>query len=210
MRPVQQLQYFLERSSIPSDLRSRGFQRSGLTWTRVSGGVAHLIDFQRSRFNDPGSVKFTINIGVVLKDLWWVYSGENLSRRIHEADCFPRFRVGEALGGFRDEARDLWWTLIENDGSDGPTAEVRSALFERCLPILDRLNSVDAIYHFVQEEAPPRHLHPFTRIALAILCHLHGDADRAATELDALELNSRLGEEWRTRIRDVRARLITL
>lgn len=210
MRPEQQIRAFLERSSITADLKSLGFRRSGLTWMRMRGGVAHVIDFQRSRFSDPGSLKFTINIGVALNDIWRVYYGKDLGGAIHEADCFPRFRIGEVLGGFREDFRDVWWTLIENDGSEGPAAEVRSALLEKCLPILDRLNSIGAIYRFVQEEAPPKHPHPGTRVDLAILYHLHGDADRAESELDALELNSRLGEEWRTRIRDVRDRLIAL
>lgn len=208
MRPEQQLRAFLDRSSISSELKSHGFSRSGQTWTRTSGGVAHVLDFQRSRFSDPGSVKFTINVGVALDDIWWVYSGDGLGGAIHEADCFPRFRVGEALGGFRRDATDVWWTIGANDGSDALAAEVKSAVLERCLPILDRLDSVDAVFRFVQEEAPPKHANaPFTRIILAIVYHLHGDVQKATSLLDEIESSSRLGVEWRNRIRDVRARL---
>ena len=208
MRPEQQLRGFLDRSSITSELKNRGFSSRGQTWTRTSNGVAHVIDFQRSRFSDPGSVKFTINVGVALDDIWRMYSGEGLGGAIHEADCFPSFRVGEALGGFRKEATDVWWTIGENDGSDEVAAEVKSAVLESCLPILDRLDSVDAVFRFVQEEAPPKHANaPFTRIILAIVHHLHGDVQKAASLLDELESSSRLGVEWRNRICDVRTRL---
>jgi hypothetical protein len=208
MRPDQQLRGFLDRSSITSELRSRGFSRSGQTWTRTSGGVAHVIDFQRSRFSDPGTVKFTINMGVALDAIWRLYSGDGLGGAIHEADCFPRFRVGEVLGGFRREATDIWWTIAENNGSDEVAAEVKSAVLERCLPILDRLDSADAVFRFVQDEAPPRHANaPFTRIILAIVHHLHGDIRKATSLLEELESHSSLGVEWRNRIRDVRTRL---
>lgn len=208
MQPTQLLGGFLDSSSIASELKSRGFLRSGLSWTRISSGVAHLIEFQRSRFSDPGSVDFTINIGVALEAVERLYSGEGFGKRIHEADCFPRFRVGEVLGGFRRGATDVWWTVSENDCTDDLATEVRSTVLEKCLPILDRLNSVEAVFRFVQEEAPPRHASaPFNRIILAIVHRLRGELQKSASLLDEIESDSRLGEDWRNRIRDVRTRL---
>lgn len=195
MRPEQQLRSFLEQSSIPAELKSRGFRRSKLTWTRTSGRVAHVIDFQRSRFSDPGSVDFTINVGVALDDIWRVYSGEGFGGAIREDQCYSRFRVGEALGGFRSDATDRWWTIGANVDSDALAAEVKSTVLERCLPILDRLDSVDAVFRFVQEEAPSRRIDAFTRIMLAIVSHLHGDVQKATSLLDDIESSSRLGVE---------------
>lgn len=208
MRPEQQLRGFLDRSSITTALKSRGFSKSGQTWTRSRGGVAHLLSFQRSRFCELGSVTFTVNVGVASEDIRRVYLGDSLGYAIHEADCFPSFRVGEVLGGFRGEATDIWWTLAADGGSEELAAEVKSAILESCVPILDRLDSSEAVFHFVQKEAPSRFAStPFARINLAIAHHLYGDVQRAKWLLDELEANPKIGVDWRTRIQDVRTRL---
>lgn len=175
---------------------------------RTHGGVAHVIEFQRSRFADPDTVKFTINAGVALDDVWRVYSGNSLGSTIHEADCFPRFRIGEALSGFQKNAMDVWWTIGANANSAAVAAEVKSSVVEVCIPIMDRLESVDAVFRFVLEEVPPKHLHaPFTRINMAILYHLHGDFQKAMALLEEIESNTRIGSEWRSRICDIRSRI---
>ena len=202
MRSHELLRRFLESSSIAASLEERGFVRSRLTWTRTQPGIAHVVDFQRSRYDDPGTVCFTINLGVALDDVWRAYDGSGLARKIDEAVCFPRFRVGEVLDG-----SDVWWTIPAGGAGEKLITEVKTSLFGRCVPILDRLSDLDAVFRFVRDEAPPKHPYPFTSISLAIVFHLHGEVDEAESILRALESNPRVGEGWRARIGDVRARL---
>ena len=63
-------------------------QRTGLTWRRTENGIAHVVDFQFSRFGDPGSATFTINLGAAFEDVWQVYYGHGFGATINEADCF--------------------------------------------------------------------------------------------------------------------------
>jgi hypothetical protein len=133
-----------------------------------------------------------------------------LSLIIGESYCFPRFRIGEAMGGFSGKSRDVWWTVVESEVQTDLDGAVESALYERGLPILDRLVSVDSVYRFVRDVAPPRYAHPYTRICQAIVCHLHGDVSQAESLLIGLEANRRVSNEWRVRIKDVRGRLASI
>jgi len=208
VRPNQLLQAFLKESSILKALKERGFRKSGSTFMRrAEGGAAHVVDFQVSRYSDSGSAKFTINFGVALEEVWQVYYGHGVGTRVNEADCFPRFRVGEVIGEFGERAKDVWWTFVEGAAPVDIGAEVKACLLDRCLPILDRLDSIESVFQFLREEAPLRHPAPSTMIDWAIVCHLHGDADQAESLLSELRSNSRLGDDWRVRIDDVRARL---
>lgn len=209
MPAVRQLLDFLDRSSIVSELENRGFKRTRLTWTQRDGGVARVVDFQRSRFSDPGTVHFTVNLGVALDRVRQIYTGAHLGQRIDEGSCFPSFRVGETPGGFHGQTGDVWWTISEGATPDRELAvRLKTELVAKWLPLLERLSSVDAVLRFAREELPPAQPRaPFNRITLAILHHLHGEVELAKSLLDELESNAKLGEDWRDRARRVRARL---
>lgn len=201
------LHRFLDRSSITTVLSKSGFRRFDLTWIRQLGSVSHIIEFQRSRFSGDGTEEFTINLGVAIEEVERIYSGEGFRRTIQESDCFPRFRVGEVLGGFSRGARDIWWQLSETQEYADLADEVKTIVVSTCVPVLDQLRSIDSVFDFITTKAPPRYPHPSTRIATAIIYYLHGEEKMAESVLAALESTATLAKEWLERILQVRERL---
>jgi len=147
---------------------------------------------------------------VSIEAVWKVYAGEEIGSDVDVSDCFPGFRVGEVLANFRPDATDVWWTLTQDSEAGELATSVKSALSTRCLPLLDGLASVGAVFHFIREKAPLRHPQPFTQISWAIVCYLHGEVDLAQTQFHELESNAKINAFWRSRITDVRARLARL
>ena len=188
-------------------LKRKGFRKSGFTWNRISDGVAHVVDFQISSYSHEGEVtSFTINIGIALERVWQIYYGHGLTSKIKETDCFPNFRIGEVISGFSQQSRDVWWDLIDNDIPSETLVEVKSALVDHCLPLLDRLQTSDAVFHFIQKEAPLRYPYPYLKINWAIICYLHGEVGKAESQLIELYSDPKLSDAWKIRIDEVRSR----
>lgn len=196
----------LERTSIPNELERTGFVRRTMTWRRFRDGVVHLIEFQIASFSEPANLRFTVNLGAALADVWRIYRDGEMPSTVRESDCLPRFRVGEALAGFRSTT-DLWWTLRESESDERLLGEVQSSVLGVCLPILNRLNSTGEVHRFVRDKYPLRYSHPASQIQWAVVCHLAGAVEDARNTLLELEANPRLNADWRTRIQHVRIRL---
>jgi len=207
MRGSERLKRFVDASTLGALLESNGFRVQRLNHCRSIGDTVQVVQFQASQFSNADSVDFTVNVGVALRPLWRVECGAEIGREVHESDCFPRFRIGQAMGGFQAKVRDRWWSVTEADAHPDVVAELRQALEGLVVPLLDRLTNLQEIAAFVDTEAPPRYPHIATRISWAILCGLNGQHSRSKEMLDELEADPRVVGEWRTRIEEVRKRL---
>jgi hypothetical protein len=207
MKGSERLKHFVDASSLGTLLKSQGFRVKRLNYCRAIGDTVQVVQFQPSQFSDAGSVDFTVNIGVALRPLWRVYEGTDLRREVSPANCFPGFRIGEAMAEFREKGWDRWWTVTAADAHPDVVIELREALGSLVVPLLNRLTQLEQIVVFVDNEAPLRYPAAATRIWWAILCDLSGQHARSVQLFEELEADKRLSEEWRRKIDQARKRL---
>lgn len=188
---------------VASLLDSRGFRRSRLVWNREQAGIVHVLDVQVSRWSDAASVGFTVNLGVWIEELWKICWDKKPPAMIQESECFPRLRVGQLLGN-GPLHKDVWWTLAAPEDVDAVGSELQGILVVKCIPFLDKCNSIAAALAAAEDPALRRF--PAERVSYAILTHLAGQWDHADRMLSEMLSDPKL-KGWHERVRGVARRL---
>ena len=193
------IQKLIAEHLAPS-LKEQGFKKNGTTWNcRVDQGV-RVINLQ-CRAGAPDSEDVTLNLGFWIEAVWKVCWAKPTPSLIREEDCFPRYRIGRALGGFQDRTRDKWWKVPTAGCSLEMAEEIRDALFEKGLPpLLELRNGSDALA-LVRKGVPVRL--PLEVIYLSILQFQNGEVNAAKSALENLSSD----EHWGSRARGILERL---
>ncbi len=188
-------------------LLSKGFRRSKLVWNRRLDGMTHVLDIQRSKWSDAESTSFTVNLGVWIEHLWRIYWDKTKPpTTIRESECFPSVRVGQLLGE-GPLHKDVWWTIKDPNDVSAVGYELRDILATKCIPFLDKLDSIDAVLTAVED--PMLRRFPGGRLSYAVLNFLAGQRAEA-TEILAEMLAIPKLKAWHDRIRGVSERLASM
>jgi len=195
----------LVESYISPLLMENEFIKKNYVWNRQNGKIIHVIELQKSRWNTKDRYDFTLNIGIWLKPLWEILWNKPAPSFVHSENCFPEYRVGEVLE-WDNSAKDLWWTLNPGTDVENLGVEIKNILQEKCLPFLNKCNSMQDVLCFAIKK--DKRLHPYGKLAIATLNHLNGKYDIAEEILTEMESNKKL-EAWRDKIQKVRERLLS-
>ena len=90
-------------------LKAEGFKKQGLNYRLTEDNNIALINIQKSMSSLSSYVKFTLNIGIHFKSLFFFSSGETVLKPIIN-DCQWRERIGNMM----PIKKDYWWELHEN------------------------------------------------------------------------------------------------
>lgn len=91
-------------------LKPLGFKKSGRGFNRSpEPGIVHVISLQMSKYG-PHDPKFTVNLGVFIKEAADIIMPGIHGATILEYECQIRTRLGRLCG--RD---DFWWNLNQNE-----------------------------------------------------------------------------------------------
>jgi len=187
---------------ISPQLKAAGFQNRGQTWNRDLGEIVHVIDVQESRWSSADKSRFTLNIGVMLRQIEWILWGTDSRGFVSESSCFPRFRIGYLPGV--DAGYDSWWELRNKLDIDDVGPEVERLIGERCIPLLDRCRTNSAVLEIAGDADEWKH--PAERLAFAILLCLRGRKEDGEDLLGELNADGKL-KAWHARLREVQDRL---
>lgn len=168
-------------------LREAGFKKRQTTWSRRIESVQHVVDLQVSRDS------FTLNFGVFLEEVWKVCWLKPAPRFVHESDCFPRFRIGELLSGFQENALDKWWRF-EDEGK--AIEEVEDAVFGKGLAVLDSICTDRDALSFVRENLRIRL--PLEFLYLGVLEYQCGEKSSGVAKLEQLLSDHHWGKRAQT------------
>ena len=184
-------------------LSASGFRKSKLVWNRRRYEIIQVLDIQVSRWSDEEELRFTINLGVLAEETRPILCDKPMPRTVQEADCFPRLRISYLLdeGPLR---RDTWWTITQMTNLDAMGIDLQGVLSTRCIPFLDKLDSIGAILALAED--PLLRRFPAELLSYAILKHLAGARQESQQILGNLLENKRL-DAWHDCTREVRARL---
>jgi len=165
----------LTTKELSAHLKDAGFKKQQTTWNRRIDGVRHVVDLQVSRDS------FTFNFGVFLEEVWQVIWLKQAPRFVKESDCFPRFRIGELLSGFHENALDKWWKLQEKSKT---IEEVEDAVYGEGLTVLNSIQTKRDALAFVRENLRIRL--PLELIYLGVLEYQCGERSSGIGRLERL------------------------
>lgn len=194
-------------------LAEHGFKRKKSTWNRRIDGVVHVVHFQVSKGHTPGKwEQFTIEVGVTVDVVEEALEGK-LPRFFDDRHCITIARVGSLSAvGF-----DKWWDLKSERDVPAVTADVVHDLCTYCLPVLDRINSLQSVKDFIMKVdsyRPKAPMLPYVKLGLAALCYIMGDREEYEKLKDDLIHGKGKGprydpalDPWPKRMTEVAARL---
>jgi hypothetical protein len=126
-------------SVVAAALRPEGFERRGKVLRAISGDVAKLIEFQKSKKSDKQRVLFTINLGIVCGQL---LDHERVElRNSTSIDAHLRTRLGMLLSA----PSDIWWELTPSGDFEALANELSLLVVTRGLPYLNEYGTVRAL-----------------------------------------------------------------
>ncbi len=162
--------------TVSPDLEAAGFTRRQLIFVRPAGpSTHHLIEFQANKYvTEP---EFTVNLGVYIEGvneaLGW---GQTKVDEITEASCQLRERLGVLATG-----HDVWWSWKD---PQTVTAEIRTLLNDKALPLLNQYSSRSAIVALWKRQGTrfwPSRVNP---LELAALLSTEGEREAARSVLE--------------------------
>ena len=140
----------LIQSEIYSFLKPLGFKKKGRSFNRqTEQGIYQVINLQSGRheFGDKHVIpglrehyygKFTLNLGVMVKELYEMDIHNKARDFYHEHHCQIRVRLSHLTNG-----QDFWWTISPN--TKEIVNEIIEGLNEKGLPWLDNFETRERI-----------------------------------------------------------------
>jgi len=162
-------------------MSANSFRKDKLTWNRGKGEIIHLLDIQKSQWNDKNDISFTINLGVCVKSERQIFWNKPFPKTIRRLDCFLYLRVGRLF-----DNHDHWWTLKPSDDIDRVGKKLQEIIENKCIPFLDNLDSINKAIAFVENEVLNQYPAPSALIRYAILKYLNHLPDEAYKILNTL------------------------
>ncbi len=105
-------------------MKSRGYRKRALTFSRFYDGNRAIVAFQRSVSNTGDRVKFTLNLGIIS-----ARTPDQLT--VHEAHVLHR------IGRFVPGQFDYWWEVYEKNDGEGLGAQIVAIFSETALPFIE-------------------------------------------------------------------------
>jgi hypothetical protein len=137
-------------------LKSHGYRRRGLRFTKEFNGNIAIIAFQKSRDNTDYFCKFTVNLAIVCGLLW---NGE--FRPIDKANDYDG-HLQERIGNLMPVGHDFWWTIDKFTDGDDLAVELKNVIESYGVSYLDKYIDVKALFDLWSSGRSPG-LTEFTR-----------------------------------------------
>jgi hypothetical protein len=121
-------------------LKSLGFTKNRTTFYTKKENNWGLINFQKSRSNEPGETKFTINIGVCSEKVRSFLEEKTTSKPEIEG-CHWQNRVGFLL----PQKKDYWWKIYSDTDIEALENEIENVIVTYCIPEIDNYISDESL-----------------------------------------------------------------
>jgi hypothetical protein len=129
----------LVKAQLKPALKELGFKNKSSTFFRQNGELVEIISPQKSKWNDAGEAKFTINLGVYWPQVQEVLGRPAAGSPPKEHDCTIRQRLGPLF----DDGKDFWWSVSPDSDMQQIGLDVLEKIRTHALPWLVRATSLD-------------------------------------------------------------------
>ncbi|WP_437565854.1 DUF4304 domain-containing protein [Sorangium sp. So ce542] len=172
------------------------FKRRGDDYVRRIGETAHIINVQRSRWNEDNRVNFTLNCGVHISHVTSAFRNLPEPAQPKLTDCCISVRIGMLTAS----RLDIWWELGDPDDANGYAKvqqDVAMRTADSVIPFLERFQNEHQVAEFLSsvrtgadELVEPRA--QALRMAYAAVIWLKlGNADRCSACIEEAERQSK-------------------
>ena len=133
------------RDEIAPALRALGLKGSGQEFSLPSATHWALLGFQRDRWSNKSSVRFTVNIAVIRRDVWAKASAAHpwMGARPHSRDSGYAVTDSELPGYWHERIGllmprhdDYWWDVDRSTDTKKLAGEIVSAIVTDVLPAM--------------------------------------------------------------------------
>jgi hypothetical protein len=126
----------------PADLlRSEGFRRKARLFFRQTPEVNTQIWFQASRFNNPDSASFTVNLSTYFPAI----AAAKREKPILEPTKLRPAHAGLRIGHLMPVRTDYWWNITSSREVEPVAKQVTEALRKYGLPYLARVETLEGV-----------------------------------------------------------------
>jgi hypothetical protein len=134
----QQVYDVLMKSTFAPALRSLGLKGSAGRFELPSDRYWAQLGFQKSSFSDSASLKFTVNLSVIVRDTWTEQSTVNprLGTKPAPNTFYGSWAEQTRVGRLTPSGEDLWWWLTQGEDPLPIADDVVSVLQNVAVPWL--------------------------------------------------------------------------
>lgn len=179
-------------------LKGKGFKKGNLNWNREVGEVVHVINIQKSQYNDSSSYSFTINVGVYLEFVDKICWDKSRPKIVSETACVARNRIGRLM-----RCGDIWWTIVPETEITQIKEEVINGIQNYVLPFLESNSSIAEIGAYLNNTLKSKPRYGLEYIQVAIVKYYLSDKIGSFEILDDL-IKRKI---WEERAIEVKSRL---
>ena len=131
-------------------LKQYNFKKSRESYVSKRDFLSWYFQFQRSQWNTPDRVEFTVNVGVFVPGVVSAYVNRPQKKSISLTDCCIYARIGMLA-----EAReDCWWVLnIDDDANIVDRTiglELKKTIEEYAIPFLQNFDTIQQVAEFLE------------------------------------------------------------
>ena len=127
----------MKKSFAPA-LRAAGLKGSGGRFELPSEEYWSQLGFQKSAHSDSDSLKFTVNLSVISRQVWaeQLLARPQLGQKPKPSTFYGSWADQVRIGRLTSSGEDLWWWLNRGDDPSPVGEQVVSALLDLAVPWL--------------------------------------------------------------------------
>ena len=135
---AQQIYADLMKESFAPALRAAGLKGSGGRFELPSERYWSLLGFQKSAYSDSASLKFTVNLSVIDREVWAEHAAAEpyLGKKPTPSTFYGSWAEQVRIGRLSPTGEDLWWWLKRGDDPKPIAEDALSALLDLAVPWL--------------------------------------------------------------------------
>jgi hypothetical protein len=134
----QQVYDGLMKGSFASALRAVGLKGSRGRFELPSEECWSQLGFQKSSYSDSSTLKFTVNLSVISREVWAKQASANphLGKKPAPSTLYGSWADQIRIGQLTTSGEDLWWSLNRGDDPSPLEEQVVSTLLDLGVPWL--------------------------------------------------------------------------
>lgn len=119
------------------------FKKNGTTFNKKLNEFVQVVNIQKSKWNSPNNISFTINVGFFSEEIYLENSNQ-IPKFIQNYDCQVLFRLGMIIYG-----NDYWYELDKKKIRENLEIQIYNDFHNSLKMILLRINNIDNLKDYL-------------------------------------------------------------
>lgn len=135
------------KETVAPGLKKLGFKKSNLIFNRTVNSIVQIIRVQKSQWNHPDRLAFTVNYGF-FNDIIFERSRnkKSTSKFISEYTAFAFGRIGHLIYN-----QDYWYELTRDKERTSSQNQIKRDLHDALLPLMEQYTTIDSFLDMMRD-----------------------------------------------------------